>query len=301
MNLMSEQREDRILGLLQSQQALISQLHSKIDQLHRKCDRLEEKISVLRKESLANTWKAIDCFDAFLYPAEMLIRCPICKREAKKSSFKTEISYCRFGGGRLERFRCSGCGAIFGPLKMLAMTPQELAAEYVRHYALFSEGDSSFFERAAFHQIDRGKDKIYLNWGGGCWSPTLNQLRAEGYTVYNYEPFSCHTQDPFLISDVEHLKTMRFDGIFSNNLLEHLPDPVEELRFMKTLLKDRDSLILHSTPCFEYAYEYTRFHLIFFTDNALEYLADSTGFSVQKFPKITLGNNFSIMVLFQQR
>lgn len=298
---MFEQQEGHILDILYSQQKLLSQLHSKIDQLHRKCDRLEEKICILRKESLADCWKTIDKFDTFLYPPDMLIRCPLCQKEAEKASFKTEISYCRFGGGRLERFHCSNCGAIFGPLKMLSMTQQELAAEYTRHYALFSEGDSSFFEHAAFHQIDRGKDKIYLNWGGGCWSPTLNQLRAEGYTVYNYEPFSCHNKDSFLISDPEHLKTMRFDGIFSNNLLEHLPDPVGEILFMKTLLKNRDSLMLHSTPCFEYAYEYTRFHLIFFTGRALEYLANKTNFSVRKFPKTTQGNNFSIMALFQQR
>ena len=150
-------------------------------------------------------------------------------------------------------------------------------------------------------RISRLARGFFGKWGGGCWSPTLNQLRAEGYTVYNYEPFSCHNKDSFLISDPEHLKTMRFDGIFSNNLLEHLPDPVGEILFMKTLLKNRDSLMLHSTPCFEYAYEYTRFHLIFFTGRALEYLANKTNFSVRKFPKTTQGNNFSIMALFQQR
>lgn len=297
---MSEQKEDHILNMLQSQQVLITQLHRKIDQLHRKCDRLEERTCILRKESLADAWKVIDYIDSLLESAEKLICCPLCKREAKKSSFETKTSYCRFGGGRLMRFQCPECGAIFGPLKMLSMTPEELSAEYARHYALFSEGDSSFFERAAFNQIDQGKDKIYLNWGGGCWSSTLSQLRAEGYTVYNYEPFSCHSKDSFLISDIEQLKTMRFDGIFSNNLLEHLPDPVGEFLLMKKLLKSKESLMLHSTPCFEYAYEYTRFHLIFFTGKSSECLAKRSGFFVRLLPKITHGNNFSVMALFKQ-
>ena len=298
---MPEPGEIQIHEEFASQRKLITELHQKIDRLHQKCDRLEEKMQTLRKDAVFNTWKIIDRFDSMFYPANMLIRCPLCKQEAEKSSFEKRISFCRFGGGRLERFLCPCCGAIFGPLKMLSLSSEELAAEYTQHYAMYSEGDSSFFERAAFDQIDQGKDKIYLNWGGGCWSPTLNLLREEGYTVYNYEPFSCHNRDSFLISDPEHLKTMRFDGIFSNNLLEHLPDPEEEILFMKTLLKNRDSMMLHSTPCFEYAYEYTRFHLIFFTGDALEYLAAKTGFSVRKLPKVTQGKNFSIMALFQQR
>jgi len=53
---------------------------------------------------------------------------------------------------------------------------------------------------------------------------------------------------------------MRFDGIFSNNVLEHFRHPVQELQRMERLLHEGGSMA-HATPCFEYLYEYTRFHL----------------------------------------
>ena len=66
---------------------------------------------------------------------------------------------------------------------------------------------------------------------------------------------------------------MKFDRIFSNDLIEHLRFPVEELRFMRGLLKE-DGAMYHATGCYEYAFEYTRFHLFFFTGRSLRLLAE---------------------------
>ena len=46
---------------------------------------------------------------------------------------------------------------------------------------------------------------------------------------------------------------------------------------MKSLLKDGDSFLEHSTSCFEYRQEFTRFHLFFFTGDSLEYLCRKCG------------------------
>ena len=43
------------------------------------------------------------------------------------------------------------------------------------------------------------------------------------------------------------------------------------------LLKDGDSFLEHSTSCFEYRQEFTRFHLFFFTGDSLEYLCRKCG------------------------
>ena len=73
---------------------------------------------------------------------------------------------------------------------------------------------------------------------------------------------------------------MRFDGIFSNDLLEHLSDPIHELQFMKLLLKSRESKMAHCTGCYNYKYEYTRFHMFFYTGKSLDVLAERAGLSV---------------------
>ena len=41
-----------------------------------------------------------------------------------------------------------------------------------------------------------------------------------------------------------------------------------------SLLKDNSCVMVHSTPCYEYLYEYARFHLIFFTGCSLYKLCE---------------------------
>ena len=67
---------------------------------------------------------------------------------------------------------------------------------------------------------------------------------------------------------------------FSNDLIEHLQNPVEELCFMKSLLKP-DGKMYHATGCYEYAFEYTRFHLFFFLGRSLQLLAQKSGLEVK--------------------
>lgn len=76
---------------------------------------------------------------------------------------------------------------------------------------------------------------------------------------------------------------MKFDGIFSHDLLEHLKHPAEELRFMKTLLRNSDCKMAHCTACYRYKYEYTRFHTCFYTGNAVDYLCDRAGVEVTEY------------------
>jgi hypothetical protein len=71
------------------------------------------------------------------------LKCPVCDFSGRNASFGRKRSLCRFGGGRLERYYCPKCVALFGPSKMLDMTPAELATEYAILYANYSEGDTS--------------------------------------------------------------------------------------------------------------------------------------------------------------
>jgi len=119
-----------------------------------------------------------------------------------------------------------------------------------------------------------------LNYGCGSWSHSLMKLREEGYQVYGYEPYSKDLGNPYIISDRAALAQMKFEGIFSNDVLEHFMDPAAELRFMKSLLSSEDACMAHTTGCYNYAYEYTRFHTFFFTGKSLEYICKDAGLKI---------------------
>jgi hypothetical protein len=59
-------------------------------------------------------------------------------------------------------------------------------------------------------------------------------------------------------------------------VLEHLRHPVDELKTMSSLLP-AGGMMSHATPCFEYRFEFTRFHLFFFLGRSREFLTDRAG------------------------
>lgn len=210
---------------------------------------------------------------------ERIIRCPLCGHSDRKSGYSIKRTTCIFGGGKIERYVCPECDLIFGPLKMLELSPQQLQEEYEQNYSVFRESDTTQYELALFHAMKPEKDRLYLNYGAGGWNTTSRQLREEGFQVYDYEPFAPVPNRKWTITSKAELQKMKFDRIFSNDLIEHLRFPVEELRFMRGLLKE-DGAMYHATGCYEYAFEYTRFHLFFFTGRSLRLLAEKSGLKV---------------------
>lgn len=237
-------------------------------------------IGAVARDLVRTKWQMRDMLEAEHGDENRELHCGICGYHAPLSSFETKEADCIFAGGHLKRFVCPKCGCIFGPTKFSDQTESEFDDDYTVHYAGFHEGDSTDKELYAFHMLKPSKTGIYLDYGCGSWSHTITQLRAEGYNVYGYDPYAADVDDSYVISDKEQLALMRFDGIFSNDLLEHLSDPIHELQFMKLLLKSRESKMAHCTGCYNYKYEYTRFHMFFFTGKSLDVLAERAGLSV---------------------
>lgn len=223
-------------------------------------------------------WHMVDALEA-LQPAPEQHICALCQHAAPAAAFRVLESVCQFGGGRLRRYQCPACDVVFGPRKMLALAPEQLSQEYESHYRLFSEGDSTEQEIRSFHALRPRKDGLYLNYGAGAWSRSVQILREEGWNIVAYEPTSSAQNVPGLVTHPDHLGTLKFDGIFSNNVLEHLRQPVQELRFLAGLLNP-GGLMSHATPCYEYLYEYTRFHLFFYLGRSRNYLADHAGLDI---------------------
>jgi hypothetical protein len=208
--------------------------------------------------------------------APAFLECPVCLGRGANETYKILVSRCIFGGGALVRHECPRCGVIFGPQKMLVLSPRELDSDYRAHYSCFSEGDTSEAVLETFRQLDPRPGGLYLNYGCGLWSKAMTKIRAEGNDIVGFDPYVADAEDPRMIHDIGLLGGMRFDGIMSHNLLEHLADPRSALAFMASLLK-KDGIMAHSTECFEYRHEYSRFHLFFFTGNSLQPLLENAG------------------------
>ena len=237
-------------------------------------------VTELFRNDIRCRWQIVDALDSLLFPADAVAACPICGHADARANYETRVAECRFGGGRLERYVCPDCGAIFGPLKMMRLSPEQLGEEYRQSYAVYSESDCTLLEKLAFEALRPKKNGIYLNYGAGAWNRTTKDLRAEGYEVYDYEPYAPAETNDWVIRSFSDLEKMRFDGIFSNDLIEHLQNPVSDLKAMAGLLK-AGAKMAHCSGCYEYAFEYTRFHLFFLTGDSLKRLGAAAGLRVK--------------------
>lgn len=230
------------------------------------------------RNQIAYKWRLVDFINRLKsYDSSGLRECPLCEYQTHDYQFKKLTTRSAFGGGQLLRHVCPGCDVIFGPDKMFKLTEIELLQEYEKHYSVYQEGDSTDQELRAFYALKPVRGGVYLNYGAGGWSKSVQKLRSAGWKVYAYEPHdSASPLSDWWIKDPIVLCSMKFDGIFTNNVLEHFRYPVRELAMMSKLLK-RDGLMAHATPCFEYLYEYTRFHLYFFTGRSRLILMKNAG------------------------
>ncbi|WP_211854273.1 methyltransferase domain-containing protein [Plastoroseomonas hellenica] len=240
-------------------------------------DQLESRQILLRESLIRAFWEQADRLDALTLPGRRL-RCPICDREETRERLEKRIDQCQFGGGRLERYECQGCGGVFGPAKFLDLSPEMVSTDYRLLYDGYAEANSTASEIRAFRSLLPEAPGPYLNWGCGRWSDTIPTLRAEGHDVWGYEPAAPPVDGGFIVGDKGHISA-QFAGIFSNNVIEHMLRPVEEFRYFHSILKPGGRMA-HASPCYEYAYASTRFHVIFLTGDAPHVLAERTGFRV---------------------
>lgn len=249
---------------------------------------------ILLRQCIKNKWEIIDYLaskNEVIYKSN---ECPLCNCKSSNDSFNLIETNCIFGGGKLKRYQCPECNLIYGPLKMLSMSDVELNQEYEMHYKVYEEGDSTDAEIKAFFMLGPMKSGIYLNYGAGNWSKSVNILRNDGWNIYAYEPhISAAKKEPYFISDKKELSLLKFDGIYTNNVLEHLKDPINDINVMKSLLKVGGKLS-HATPCYEYLYEYTRFHLYFYLGRSKEILSQKTNMKITNYVK---QDEFMCMVL----
>lgn len=243
------------------------------DDLEARLAKLEARLDALGGFMHAGFWHLLDRQYATSGPA----RPPRCLACESAGPFTTRDDACVFGGGKLERLECPDCGCVFGPLKYLELPQDLINADYRLLYQTYTEGDSTAEEIRAFHAMKPKPGGLYLNWGSGAWSSSVEQLRASGWDVWGYEPHA-ETSSPFVVKTRAEISA-KFDGIFSNNVIEHLIDPAAQFADFREVLKP-DGRMAHASPCYDWRYAFTRFHVFFPMGSAPERLAARTGFKV---------------------
>lgn len=256
-------------GSGRSEQELLQDILARIE-------KLETQLSLVEKHHIRGFWYAQDRIDKFSLSSSR-IKCLVCHHVDERDGYETLVSNCIFDGGRLERYRCPQCDCIFGAQKFLDLDEEMTRLDYQLLYSRYRESESSRVEERTFRSLSPTKDGVYINWGAGAWNNTTQRLRVEGYNVWSYEP-NTPADAPFIAKSVAEIP-ISLAGIFSNNVIEHFKDPIEQFREFHSLLAT-GAKMAHSSPCYEYNYPYTRFHTVFLLGRSPKILADRTGFRI---------------------
>jgi 2-polyprenyl-3-methyl-5-hydroxy-6-metoxy-1,4-benzoquinol methylase len=257
---------------------MVAALERRIAAMEAKSD--DESIKNVIKYAMKAHWRAVDLIDQ-LSAADKPTACALCGHVADKIAFEPVESECRFFGGRLLRHRCPSCEAIFGPQKMLALDEEMVDLDYRNLYRIYSESATTDSIIRTFHLLAPRRDGIYLDFGcGGEWSEAIARLRSEGWNIYGFEPSATNSSE-FVFSNWAEVEARRFDGILSHNVLEHLFDPIGTTRRLRDVLQPSGRLV-HATPCFDYLYEFSHYHVFFFTGRSPEVLAERSGMAIRE-------------------
>ena len=263
-------------AVLGGREADVNAAVSAVDSVDDVKAQLREIEQELLRHQISAKWELMHRMER-LQPPERRLICALCGHSGPSEIFAELDSTCIFEGGKISRHQCPECDVIFGSSLMLSLSKEELSNEYEWHYRVFSEGDSTEQELRAFYALNPERDKKYVNWGSGAWSHSVEVLRAGGWQVFGYEPHgSASGEDNAILRSLDELIALKPSGIYSNNVLEHLRHPIEELKTMSGLLPP-GGMMSHATPFFEYRFEFTRFHLFFFLGRSRHFLADRAG------------------------
>ena len=71
-----------------------------------------------------------------------------------------------------------------------------------------------------------------------------------GFDVWGFET-SAPTSSPYIVTARNQISA-KFDGVFSNNVIEHFRDPQRQFKEFHDILKS-GGIMAHSSPCYKYA------------------------------------------------
>ncbi len=204
---------------------------------------------------------------------------------------KKHVSLDIFHAGELIRYECPECNVIFGDLRFLNLPLEEIGNDYIDLHTFYNEGDTSGYVLQVIKKIVKLtglNKKKFLDYACGSQSKTIDKLVQHGYNVKGYDEY---TTSP----NPSPLENETFDVVYSNNFIEHVIDPVNDVKKMLKYLKKNGRLVLISA-CWEYKIAYTHYHTFFFIGKSVKILAEKVGIREIYTKKITFLDGESTIV-----
>jgi hypothetical protein len=99
-------------------------------------------------------------------------------------------------------------------------------------------------------------------------------VKKQGYNIYGYDKYVKET------NVLNNIDNMKFDVIYSNNFIEHLINPLEDIKKMLNNLNSNGYLIFISDCIDEYMVEFTHYHTYYYTGNSFTILCDKLNLDI---------------------
>lgn len=218
---------------------------------------------------MASKQRQIERWRKIQQPNPFNLTCIICEYKDLNEKFKKLYVNDIFNAGTLIRHKCPNCGLIFGDLRFLNLSEEEINNDHQDTYSYFTEGDNLLYQLNSLNSINifQNKNLTYLDYacGIGNMIPILKNI---GYNIYGYDKYVKHA------NVINNIDNMKFDVIYSNNFIEHLINPLEDIKKILNNLNNNGYLIFISDCIDEYTIEFTHFHTYFYTGESFNILCD---------------------------
>jgi hypothetical protein len=224
---------------------------------------------------MASKQRQIERWKKIVQPCPINLSCVICEYIDLNENFQKLYSNDLFNAGTLVRHTCPNCGLIFGDLRFLNLSEEEISNDYQDSYSYFTEGDNTSYQLNSLNSINIFQDKklSYLDYACGI-GKMIPILKSQCYNIYGYDKYVKHA------NVINNIDNMKFDVIYSNNFIEHLINPLEDIKKILNHLNDNGYLIFISDCIDEYMVEFTHFHTYYYTGNSFNILCDKLNLEI---------------------
>ena len=221
------------------------------------------------KERQIERWKNLQP------PCLINLSCIICEYTNLNLNFSKVYANDMFNAGTLIRHKCPNCGLIFGDLRFLLLSEKEINDDHEDLYSYYSEGNTVPFILNNLNSlyIFKNKNLSYLDYACGIGS-MIPVLENKGYNISGYDK---HVKTKNVLNNIDGMK---FDVIYTNNFIEHVINPIEDIKKILVHLNDNGYLIIMSDCFDEYKIEYTHYHVYFYTGDSFNILCNKLNLNV---------------------
>ncbi len=208
-------------------------------------------------------------------PNPEFIKCVICNYYDYNEKYKKYYSNDVFNAGQLIRYQCPNCDLIFGDLRFLSLSDDEINNDYCDTYSYFSEGETTINIVNSLNSIEicKNKDFSYLDYACGI-GKMIPILKYNNYNICGYDKYVVN------MNVLNNIDNMKFDIIYSNNFIEHLINPIQDIKKMLKHLNINGYIIFISDCIDEYKNEHTHFHTYYYLGKSLKILCDNLGLKI---------------------